>query len=444
MLLALSSGSIASDLYAISIDRRRKFATYELLVANETISAVAAFAYAVGAAPNSMMSWSTITVPPFASVAVTFDVPLPQDGRKQRVVVELHAEDAHLTLDAEPPKSTGPALPKPAAIALGLAAVGSAGLVATYAFLQPRVLALAAPMTVIAGKPFSAAYVLGGAAGGGDYVIETPQGFQVRRGVLDRRSGSVTVTLPDAGDLRTYDLRVTVQNKLGRDSRIARITALPPPATPPPLPPPAAGSHLLPEVALSSPEVIGGQPVGVSYAAAGASADVFLIDQADKVVGKALLDPSGHTVLVTPPVPVDQPFKVVVKAHEGNSSLESDASLTVKAGRQPEAATGDDQPPAPDAQGIAVEGDLPFALASPVVRSGDLVRIAIVQHQQGLRLALTTLAGSEVAAFEVAVNQDSIAIRAPKVAARSEYLIVATFRRGISQETVVRPISIIP
>jgi hypothetical protein len=442
-LLALPSGSIASDLRSIAVDRRRNLATYELLVANETISPVAAFAYAVGS-PTSMTSWSTITVGPFASVAVTLDVPMPRSRRKQRVVVELHAEDAHLTLDAEtppPPRSAR-------ARALGLAAAVAAPLVAAaliaYALAQPHILALGTPKTVIAGRPFNLAYALAGVSGG-NYSIETPQGFQIRRGVLERRNGSVALTLPDSDDMRPYDLHVTVANRFGTDSRIARITALPAPATPPPLPSPAPG-NALPEVAVAPNTVDGGQNVGVSYPIGGGSADVMLIDQEGKVKGKALLDSSGRTVLLTPPVTVDQTFKVVVRAHEGNSTVESNAPLIVKAVRP------DDFAPAPSAEdgsvpppaGIPIEGAVPFGLASGSVRGGDLIRIAVIQHEDGLRLALTTRIGTELAASDVAPNQDTVALRAPKVAKRDEYEIVATFRRGVSQETVVRPIIIAP
>jgi hypothetical protein len=439
--LALSSGSIASDLHAIGVDRKRKFATYELLVANETISPVAAFAYAVGAAANSMMSWSTITVPPFASIAVTLDVPLPRAGRKQRVVVELHAEDAHLTLDAEPPSAVRRALSL-RSLAVGAVALAATGGILAYGFAQPRILALAAPKTVTAGKPFNVAYVLTDASNA-NYLIETPQGFQVRSGTLDHRTGSIAVTLPDASELHSYDLRVSASNRFGADSRITRIAALPAPPSPPPAVAMPKNGRLLPDVVLSSGEITGGQPIGVSYVA-GANADVLLIDQTGKVVGKALLDSSGKTVIATPPVQVDQPFKVVVKAHEGNSTVESAASLVVKATRPDETPPLDQSgAPAPQA-GIAVEGDLPFAVASPVVKGGELLRVAIVQHEEGLRIALTTQAGSEVGASEVAVNQDSVAIRTPKVAKRTEFLIIATFRRGVSQETVVRPITLAP
>jgi hypothetical protein len=431
-------------LRSIAVDRRRRLATYELLVANETISPVAAFAYAVGTS-TSMMSWSTITVAPFASVAVTLDVPLPRNRRKQRVVVELHAEDAHLTLDAETPVPPRSLRVKALALAGAVAAPLVAAAVIGYALAQPRILALGTPKAVIAGRPFNLAYALAGVSGG-NYTIETPQGFQVRRGVLDRRSGSVALNLPDSDELRAYDVHVTVANRFGSDSRIARITALPPPATPPPLPTPGPGANSLPDIALSSPSVSGGQPVGVSYPLGGAAAaDVVLMDQAGKVAGKALLDQSGRAVLLTPAVAADQTFKVEIHAHEGNSTVDSSAPLIVKAGRPDDFAASPDQGTSvPPPAGIAVEGDLPFALASPVVRSGDLIRIAVVRHEDGLRIALTTVAGSEIAATDVAPSQDSIALRAPKVPAKAEYLIVATFRRGVSQETVVRPITLVP
>src|SRR5579864_9354265 len=118
-LLAVASGSIAGDLRGIALDEQHRIATYELLVANETISPVATFAYVVGANPGGMLSWSTITVPAFTSIAVAIDIPLPPRGKEQRVVVELHAEDAHLTLDAKAPQPKQPRYKSPSPAVLG-------------------------------------------------------------------------------------------------------------------------------------------------------------------------------------------------------------------------------------------------------------------------------------------------------------------------------------
>src|SRR5665213_1491069 len=74
-LLAMPSGCIASDLRPLGVDDRRKVAQYELLLSNETVSPVATYAYVDGRSTGSMQSWSAITIPPFAAIAVPIDVP---------------------------------------------------------------------------------------------------------------------------------------------------------------------------------------------------------------------------------------------------------------------------------------------------------------------------------------------------------------------------------
>jgi hypothetical protein len=441
-LLALPSGSIASDLKAIALDEKRRIATYELLVANETISPVATFAYAVGATPGGMMSWSTITVPSFASIAVTIDVPLPPRGKEQRVVVELHAEDAHLTLDANAP------VPRRTIGRAGYAAIAAAIIFAIgttiYSIERPRVLALAAPSPVVAGRQFAVAYALGGNAEG-SYTIETTDGYQVRRGTLDPKRSAILIDLPEATTAHGYDMRVTATGKLGEETRVAHITAVPTPPTAPPqviapqvtAPQPQTG---LPEIALASETVQSGGEISVTYPLSNASGSVTLFDQSNAVRGTALLDKNGHATLLAPAVAADEPFRVVVQVQSGASTVESAAGLVVKAQTPPT--------PPPDQAGAdaqtETEAGLPFGLPVGSIKSGGLIRIPIVSHEDGLNIALSTADGAILSQANVALSQSEILLRAPSVSTPTTYLIVASYFHGVGQETVVRRVTVTP
>lgn len=447
-LLALPSGSIASDLRAIALDERTRIATYELLVANETISPVATFAYAIGATPGGMMSWSTITVPSFASIAVTIDVPLPPRGKEQRVVVELHAEDAHLTLDANAPQSRKRIGP------LGIAALAAAGIIvlgtSLYNANKPRVVALAAPSTVVAGKPFAVAYVLSG-GGNASYVVETTDGLQVRRGNLDRARTAMILDVPPSRSSQGFDLRITAAGGLGNDTRIAHFTAV---ATPPTArqvtiiqriaaPPPAPGA--LPSISLSSDTVVSGAPIGVTYPVAGASGTVTLFDQSNGMRAQTLLDRNGHATLVAPAVAQDQPFRVVVQAQSGNSNIESAAALIVKAQTAPTAPPLPPQPAAVSGGGqTTVESGLPFGVPVGTIRSGSTLRIPIVRHEDALRVGLSTAEGNELSMVDVPLSQNEVALQVPTVRTPTSYLIVGTYRHGVGQETVVHRVTVNP
>ena len=443
-LLALPSGSIASDLKAIALDERRRVATYELLVANETISPVATFAYAIGATPGGMLSWSTITVPSFASIAVTIDVPLPPRGKEQRVVVELHAQDAHLTLDANAPQ------PRRTIGRAGYAALAAVGILVlgsvVYGINKPRVLALAAPSPVIAGRPFAVAYALGGDAVG-SYTVETTDGDQVRGGTLDRKRSAIMLSLPPANEAHGYDLRVTASGRLGDETRVAHITAVPTPPTAPPqilapvaAPPPPQQVGALPSILLASDSVSSGGQISVTYPLANASGNVTLFDQDNAVRGTAMLDKNGHATLVAPVVTADEPFRVVVQVQSGTSTIESAAALTIKAPTPPT--------PPPDQVGAdaqtETEAGVPFGLPVGNVKSGGLIRIPIVSHEDSLNIALSTVDGAQLSEEDVPLSESEILLRAPTVSTPTTYLIVGTYRHGVGQETIVRRITVVP
>jgi hypothetical protein len=426
-LLAIASGSIAGDLRGIALDEKLRIATYELLVANETISPVATFAYVVGANPGGLLSWSTITVPAFSSIAVAIDVPLPPRGKEQRVVVELHAEDAHLTLDAKPPQ---PKAPRYKSTSLPVLAAAAAIFLGTtlYNLAKPRVSVLDAPSSVIAGKPFVVAYAINGNASG-NYLVETPDGFQVRRGELDRAHNALTMDLPEFPIARGYDMRVTAQGALGTQTRTTHITAIPPP--PPPLIPPPVVSrqNQLPVISLASDTITSGGQIALTYPVSVGAGSVTLYDQNNVPRGTTLLDKNGHALLLAPIVSADQSLRVVVRAQSGNSTVESSSAITVKAQSVSTAA--------PEVAGAFQEdASLPFTLPE---RS-----IPILRHEDTLRIGFSTTDGRALSAVSVALSQSDVPLRAPMVASPTLYLVVGTYRRGVGQETVVRRIMVTP
>jgi hypothetical protein len=434
-LLAIASGSIAGDLRGIALDEKRRIATYELLVANETISPVATFAYVVGANPGGLMSWSTITVPAFSSIAVAIDVPLPPRGKEQRVVVELHAEDAHLTLDAKAPQPNGPRFKSPSLPVLGGITAIFFG-TTLYNVTKPRVSVLEAPSSVIAGKPFVVAYAINGNASG-TYLIETPDGFQVRRGDLDRAHNALILDLPEFPIARGYDMRVTAQGVLGTQTRTTHITAIPPP--PPPLMAPARVSRQngLPVISLTSDTVASGGQIALTYPISGGTGSATLYDQNNVPRGTTLLDKNGHALLLAPVVSADQSLRVVVRAQSGNSTVESSAALTIKAQSVSTA-------PPEVAGSFKEDAGVPFTTPTRSVKSGEIIRIPILRHEDTLRIGFSAADGRALYQVDVALSQSDVHLRAPVVTSPTPYLIVGTYRRGVGQETVVRRIMVTP
>jgi hypothetical protein len=460
-MLSIPIGNIAGDFRALSLNRRRRSATYELMVANETHGPLATFTYAVARTrPGDAMTWNAITVPPLSSIAITVDFSLPKHGIRQRVVAELHAIDAHLTLEADPPKV------HPQGIARRFAIVATGFLLfslgaGAYAAGRPQVVALAAPAEVAAGKPFSVAYALG-PLGNAEYTVETPDGVEIRHGLLPAREGAFDLNLPAKAVTSGYDLRLVARNRLGDSVRIAHIVALAPQFAGGP------GGHRarIYKVALQQDEVRGGEPIVIDYKASAATGTIKLLDQDGTVRAEALLNHRGNSILIAPYVEADQDFRVVLLANRGHSRAESSLALRIlrtplpasdfaSAGSPGNVAAPADpaEPPSDAAVQPGESAAPPIAAAAPGTRTtgpiavptvdfiaGSSIPVEIVHPEKSLRISLVSPLGEEVAGVDVATGQQTLSFPAPQVATTTKYMIVATYSRGYEQETVIRPI----
>jgi hypothetical protein len=460
-MLSIPIGNIAGDFRAVTLNRRRRTATYELMVANETHGPLATFTYAVARArPGDAMTWNAITVPPLSSIAITVDFGLPKRGIRQRVVAELHAIDAHLTLEADPPKL------HPQGIARRFAIVATGFLLfslgaGAYAAGRPQVVALAAPAEVAGGKPFSVAYALG-PLGNAEYTVETPDGVEIRHGRLPSREGAFDLQLPAKAVTSGYDLRLVASNRLGDSVRVAHIVALAPQFAG------GAGGHHahIYKMALQQDEVRGGEPIVLDYKASGATGTVKLLDQDGTVRAEALLNHRGNSILIAPYVEADQDFRVVLQARRGLSRAESSVALRILRTPLPasdfaSSGTPGNVPapidPAQPPEDVSVtpgeSAAPPIAAAPPGTKTtgpiavptgeftaGSTIAVQIVRPEKGLRVSLVSPLGEEVAGIDVQSGQQSLTFPAPQVATATKYMIVATYARGYEQETVIRPI----
>jgi hypothetical protein len=439
-LLAIPLGQIAGDVRAITATKKDGKATYELLVANETAAPVATFAYA--ADPNragDRKTWNAIVVPPHSAIAVTIDVEQPKRSASPRFVAEIYADSAQLTLDGGPPLAPPPSVTRRIARGLGLAA-----LVATVAVgivtTRPHVLALAAPDAVPGGVPFDVAYALG-AASHAEYVLQTPDGLQIRRGTLSRDAGAFVLKLPETTVSTGYDLRVSARGAFGADAKTTHIVALPPAGTPAAVDQPA---HVV-GATLEKDAVRGGDPIVVNYRVAAETGAVRLIDEQGTVRAEALLSPRGHSTLVAPYVDADQDFRVVVNAERGNTHDEASLPVTILRGAPrttavapvPAAATATTRATrAANAPGGPIEVGATQVAGQPIV-------VTITHAAPGLHVALMGDSSNELVGADADDSADgSLVLAPPPNLVPGRYSIVATFNRGYGQETVIRPITI--
>jgi hypothetical protein len=481
--LALPQGEIAGEFRASGrLDKRRR-PIYELLIANDTASPIATFAYALEDRMQSRITWDAIIVPAHSAVAVEIDAVAAIKGRVPRMIAEVYAQDSKLVIDAKSDPGIARAAARRAiAAAAALAAVLTGSL--AYAAMRPHVIALAAPQNVASGASFDVAYDARGSSA--TYSVQTPDGTEVAAGSLDPHAGSFSVALPHADVSQGYDVRVDASGPLGEDSRSVHVVALAPVAPladARPREAPVSVTHL----SLANDTVESGQPIVVSYRSTAPTGSVRLIDQYGTVRGEALLSAHGHSTLVAPYVDADQDLRVVVSAQRGDAHAASAIPVTVKhvapaaettqapasatvpalaanantsdapaaqraadnpedAAAAPAAQSHDTGPPGPvvddRAEPVVVVPGPPISVDAHQV-AGQPVRVSVLRHDDGLHLSMMAPGGAELVSENVASGVSSVLLEAPTglVNGGKGYSIVATFSRGVGQETVIRPIS---
>ena len=438
-VLRLPFGDVAADLRPTGIRNRPRRATYELMVANDTPNPLATFAYAPDATSRGRISWSAIVVPPFSAIAVEVEVALGRNRANPRVIAELFADEAQITLDAPPQPSEARAIAKRSIAAASAVLMFALGATA-YAAARPRVLALAAPAAVPGGAPFTVAYALRDSTRG-SYVIETPDGLQIRRGTLEGRSGAFTVVLPTGHISSGYDVRVSTTGQLGSDERTAHVVALPDRVMTRPAAHAAGLASIarISDLALERDTVHGGEAIVATYRATADSGVVRLIDALGTVRAEALLNPRGRSLIVAPTVDVDQDFRIVATALRGSTHAEIAAPVTILHGVP--ALTAVATAPSTGERAVAVPRTSAPIAVDPVQYPMHPIVVRIDTYRPGLHVALMGSSSQEIAGSDVAPGDVSVVLHPPTQLGDARYSIVATYATGLGQETLIRPIT---
>lgn len=426
---ALRQLSVRLTRRRMHLDGRR--AKFVLMVENRSAYALETFTYASAGRPGEAPSAVAIAVPANASLSVSFYVPVPRE-RPLRAVTEVHLESGVAVFQATPlaPRRLGWYFAPFAVLAVLVLFLASG-------FARPSVSALVAPATVLASRPFPVDYVFAWAQGG-EYRVVSDAGVEAARGMLSERAGSFLVALPRETAQRNYTLDVTARSQLGTGARHVRIAAEPDPLPhvvarkPALVRPRPAPVFAVDRLAVGQTSVEAGKPVMVYYRVASTAGLVRLIDQYGTVRAEALLDRRGNSILVAPSVQTDQDFRVVVHASYGNAQAERSVSLRVTRARSLD-----------DLLAAARRDKTgPIVLLADTVAAGEPIKIGIAQNESGMRVALVDPQGQEVAASAVASDQNEVTLNAPAVAGPARYSVTATYKDGVSEQTIIRYLTI--
>jgi hypothetical protein len=456
---AFANGEIAGNVRLLEHDRPERRAVYEVLVANGTAFPVAAFAYALeGGHRPGRITWNAIVVPPHSAIAVEIDVVVPRRAKPPRVIAEVHSRDAALTLDSVAPLAapSGTLVRRTGATAATLA-LGAAAVAAGVSNL-PRVAALAAPSSAVAGDAFSVAYAMSHASGG-EYTVEAPDGLQVRRGPLPAGAGAFSVSLPVGPMPGGYDLHVYARGRFGSDERTLHIAALPPPTAPLPAKPQKHRGFAIEALQLRNEFVLAGSPIVVSYRTGARVGTVRLIDESGTVRAEALLSRTGTSLLVAPAVDVDQDLRVVVTAEHG--PLRDEAETPVRVLHVPQISTPLGAASLAAIPVVPAPLGAPASFAAPPVihrappiphgppiavartqSAGAPIVVRIVRYEPKLHVAVLGASGEELEGTDVGPDDRVVQLDSPRDLGTSHPSIVATYTHGREQEMVIRPVAV--
>ena len=412
-----------------------RHAKYVLSVGNRSGIALLATTYAFSADRSAETATAVpLTVPGRGSLETTFLLELPRK-RPSRTVTEIRLANETFIVEesARPPHRSRLVFLGGLALAAALALILASGL------YRPGVTALAAPGHVRASRPFPVAYALARAQAA-DYTVVAADGSEAARVSLPRDGGSFEVALPPANP-QPYDIRLTAHSRFGDASRSVRVvtdpepTAIPIPSRPvtprtarPRLPPPFTIDRL----SLGNDTVAGGKPVVAYYRVSSVDGTLRLIDQYGTVRAEALINRRGNSILLAPYVEADQDLRVVLHAARGKAQAEQSVPVRITRARS----LDDVLATARRANGG------PIVLVAENVAAGEQIRVGIVQYEPGMRVALVDPQGVEVAASVVVDDQNEVSLTAPAIAGPARYTVTATYKRGQSEETVIRNVTI--
>jgi hypothetical protein len=151
------------------------------------------------------------------------------------------------------------------------------------------------------------------------------------------------------------------------------------------------------------------------------------------------IDRSGTTWLHVPAAAAGREMRVVVHAARGQAHAQMGAGILVlpdDANVASVAGDAGDARPAATAPGVAV---------SPARASaGQPIHVAWGASRGEALVSLTDASGSVVQEVDVPAGRNGITLVAPNVSGPTTYDVVVSVSHGVSEESIVRPVIVVP
>jgi hypothetical protein len=290
---------------------------------------------------------------------------------------------------------------------------------------RPRFVALAAPLSVLAGSAATISYTTSGI---GNASFTSNDANVQRSGPLGRSGSIVLRTTPQSRELIAV---LHMQNALGTDARVVRIRVVPVPA--PVVRLQASNEPVIRDFRLSKTSAQGGEKIAAFIASNALSGSVRLVDAAGAVWLSRPVPASGTVEFTVPLMHHDTPFIVVLHAQRNNRAIEASAGFIAQAKSTAPAVSH------PMTQYFRQ----PSFTIPAVIHGGSTFAILVPPGLSGVSVSLSSKDGVDLAGPAMQRN-DRVQLAAPPVSAPQQTFASVSFQDGKERETVIRRILIVP
>lgn len=426
----VGEGHLAAFLAFVGYDRRVGTVKYALRVLNNTPFVAQARLY-VEAGGVQLCGYPLATeIAPYSMRDEIIPVRMDVTGWFDRAIVRVESEQSEFTVEAPPPPRERPRWTRWTAAALVPLLVAGA-----VELGQPRVLDITAPQKVLAGTTLSVPYQVSG-VGTVEYDFSTRDGLQLAAG-LSSHSDVLKLQIPHDGIGAPYTLHIRMRNRFAMGEQSVDIAAVVPPK---PKSAPAAqpAGALIEDLAVSPSPVQAGKDLVVRYSTKAQTGDIWLLDGSGATWAHAPLSVYGNTSITIPASAGGKEMRVVLHAQHGAEHAESSVALSVLPSKQIAAQTQS----APKAQSPSAPAP-DLVLSSQVVSVGDTVTASVTGVSSDVRITLMSAGGTTIAQGDADEGQ-GVTLNAPNVTAPTTFYVVASLTSGVSQQSIVKRLHVMP
>lgn len=435
--IEIPGGGVSVLFVLEGFDWRRGVATYSLRVVNNTRSGLVCRTWVISRKGAATLAYPILfEVQPCSTAATQIPV-WPRDFHSfDRAIAEVAGEGVHCLVEAPAPrvkKRPRYALLSAASLLAGVLLLAGAAVVEAV----PKIVAFAVPPEALAGTTVRAEYDVSG-AGQLSYAVTAPDGRRLQGSVLNDRSGSIPIAIPNSSEPGAYTLQITIQGVLGTTSETRVLNAIEPRSR---------EDAQIDDISVHPAVVRPGQTLDVAYSAAADTGYLRLLGSDGTIWAQKPFSSDGQSQFVVPAAAGLHEMRVLLHVTKGRSTAQSMAGIVVAAPAGASAAdnpqiAADDDPNLPAATSDDANGT--FEVLTKTVRSGGPIAVKIISPRNGMRVSLMDTQSHEISGLDAGADANVVTLRAPTVRVPTRYIVEVNFTDGFGQESIVQPVTVLP